>query len=176
MIDLQPFCGTDDSHPYLMKPFSREGFTWATDSHILLRVVLRNGVPDHDQKLNLAKQFARLDTATFFRPRFNLPPAPVATGQCEVCDGVGCTAEGDACLVCKGWGDLNPEKWTSTSVGPKVYCLHYIRQILSLPDVELAHMQAEPLMKPLLFRFNGGIGALMPMSSQHADHVEIEPR
>lgn len=177
-IDLQQFCGTDETRPYLMKPFSRDGFTWATNGHILVRVRARPDVPDMDQKLGLEKQFGGYDTATFFKPNLKLPPAPAEFGDCPACSARGyvhdCPHCGCECPKCEGRGNLDLERITSTTIAPKLYALNYIRQILSLPDVEIARVEAEPLLAPLFFRFTGGIGALMPLRDKFLAHVDIE--
>ena len=167
MLDLQPFCSTDHLRPYLTKPFSRDGFTWATNGHIILRVPLRAEVLDHDTPLKLAERFRALDGATFFKPKIHLPRPPDEKGPCPACDAVGCDAEGFDCPRCKGYGTLDPEARTSTSIRPKLYALNYIRQIAMLPDIELSVMKAEPVALPLLFRFAGGVGALMGLRSKY---------
>lgn len=42
-IDLMMFCGTGDCRPYLHKPFSWNGFTYATDGKIAMRIPYVSG-------------------------------------------------------------------------------------------------------------------------------------
>lgn len=176
-LDLQQFCGTDPCRSYLMKPFSRDGFTWATDGHILVRVQLRPEIPDVDKKFSPQAVLAGIDDLKFCHPSFELPSAPTGIGQCDACEGRGhmhacpdCECE---CEACGGSGEMNPERQMSTSIGLKIFSLYYARQMLSLPDVEIA-WPIEADEKPLLFRFDGGAGALMPMRSQRANHIDIK--
>lgn len=177
-IDLQQFCGDDPSREYLHKPFSRDGFTYATNGHIMVRVTLRPDVPDVDKKFNQNKPLEGVETATFFRPAFDLPPAPTETGPCKTCDGRGwdhdCPDCQCVCQVCKGQGDANPELIISTTLGRQNFALNYVRQVLSLPNVEIAALPAKDKGHTLLFRFDGGVGALMPIRGEKPDHIDIK--
>lgn len=176
MLDLQPFCGTEETQYYLMKPFSRDGFTWATDGCILIRVAQREGIPDIEQKLNVSKPIENIDAKTFFTPSFKLPPAPTETGPCPSCEGRGyahdcpdCECE---CERCNAQGTLDSEILISTKVGGNFFSLKYVRQVLSLPGVEVS-ASADKNDAPLFFRFDGGVGVLMPLRTAHVEHVEI---
>lgn len=177
LLDLQPFCGTDECRFYLMKPFSRSGFTWATGGSIMIRVPCREDVPELEIKIAVERPLAGIGNAEFYRPQVELPSAQ-ATERCPYCDGRGylhdCPDCQCKCTRCDGSGDLDLERVTSTGIGPHLYALNYIRQVLALPDVELAVMTAEMAGAPLFFRFNGGVGALMPLRAKHERHVEIE--
>lgn len=176
-LDLQQFCGTDETRHYLMKPFSRDGFTWATNGHILVRVALRPDVPDVDKKFNQNGPLKDIDGATFFRPKFDLPPKP-AKGECPTCDGRGfahdCPDCECQCETCDGSGESDGERLFSTSIGPKIFALNYVRQMLSLRGIELATLPETADENPMLFRFDGGVGALMPMRGGRADHIDIK--
>ena len=176
-LDLQPFCSTDEVRPYLMKPFSRHGFTWATNGHILVRVTLRSDISDVDKKFNIAGPLQDFESASFFKPEYFLPPPVPAPVGCAACDGRGhehdCPSCGCICGACDGKGEVNPENNMSVSIGPTPFSLKYIRQILSLPGIEIETLAADQSMKPLFFRFDGGIGALMPLRSPHTDHVDL---
>lgn len=178
MLDLKPFCSTDETRPYLLKPFSRDGFTYATNGHIMVRVALRHDVPDVDKKFNQNAPLAGVDETTFFRPSFELPPAPTQTGECTLCEGRGfdhdCPDCECVCEICKGEGNVDVEKNISTAVGPTLFALNYVRQILSLAGVEIATLPKKANEKPLLFRFDEGVGALMPLRGEKADHVDIK--
>lgn len=178
MINLQPFCSTDETRFYLMKPFTRGGFTYATDGIIMVRVAERTDIPDVKQKFNQDAPLKGVETATFFRPAFELPPAPTANGKCTDCDGRGydhdCPDCECICDTCHGSGNMDTERAISTVIGPKIFNLHYARMMLSLPGIEIEAPPEKSDEKPLLFRFDEGVGALMPMKSQREDHVDIK--
>lgn len=177
MLDLQPFCGTDETRYYLMKPFSRDGFTWATDGCILIRVAQRPGVPEIEQKIAVSEPLQGIDAAKFFRPSFELPPAPAARGECSACQGRGllhdCPDCDCKCEACVGSSTMDAEQKITAMVGPTSFSLKYIRQMLSLPDVELEEFPKERSEKPYFFRFAGGVGAVMPMRRETANHIDI---
>jgi hypothetical protein len=145
MLDLQQFCSTDETRHYLLNPFSRDGFTYATNGHIMVRVALRPDVPDVDKKFNQEGPLKDLESATFFRPSFELPPKPVR-GECPTCEGRGfkhnCPGCECQCGTCDGSGESDGERLFSTSIGPKIFALNYVRQVLSLPGIELATLPA----------------------------------
>lgn len=177
-IDLQPFCSTDIDRQYLLKPFSRNGYTYATNGHIMLRVAERPGIPDVEKQFNQERPLEGIEAAEFFRPIFDLPPAPDGLGPCDKCDGRGyahdcpdCECE---CETCGGTSSVDPERFISTAVGPKSFALNYIRQVLALPDVEIQVFPAEDDGKQMLFRFRGGVGALMPLRGVKGEHVDIK--
>lgn len=178
MIDLQPFCGTDECRFYLMKPFSRDGFTWATDGHIMVRVALREDVPDTSKAFKQGTPLEGIDSATFLRPMFELPPAPTQIGPCKACEGRGCDHDCPDCECicekCHGSGDMDAEKAISTNIGAEVFCLAYVRQMLSLPEVEIETPRTKSSMKPFFFRFAEGVGVLMPRRGENKEHVDIK--
>lgn len=179
-LDLQQFCGTDECRYYLMKPFSRDGFTWATDGAILVRVALRPEIPEIEQKIAVSKPLEGVETAAFVKPKFNLPLAPTEIGDCPTCRGRGylhdCPDCECDCERCNATGTMDKEALISTKIGGKFFSLKYVRQILALPRVEIEVIpSSEPLKRPIFFRFDGGVGALMPLDKPRETHVEIEP-
>lgn len=178
MLDLQPFCSTDVFRPYLLKPFSRNGFTYATDGHVMVRVTLRPDVPDVDKAFNPDGPLQGIDGAMFSRPSFELPSAPTEKGECPACDGRGfdheCPDCECICESCKGEGDIDVERRISAAIGLKIFSLHYIRMMLSLPGIEMATLPNQVDEKPILFRFSDGVGALMPLRSAWDNHVDIK--
>jgi len=146
----------------------------------MVRVTLRPDVPDVEKKFNQDRPLDGIETATFFRPSFKLPPAPPETVECTFCDGRGydhdCPSCQCICDRCHGEGSLNPERQTSTLIGHTPFALNYARQVLSLPEIELAGLPGAKSDKPLLFRFSEGVGALMPLRSEMIDQIDIELR
>lgn len=183
MIDLQKFCGTDWYRTYLHKPFSLDGFTWATNGHVIVRVDPVEGVEPlpKDRPLNAAATLAGMESATFFPPSFSLPPEePVGEIECPSCDGRGhehdCPECQCACDDCAGKGLIPNEPKTSTTIGGVHFTLKYVHLICALPGIEISHTAKATLgnMRPMLFRFDGGVGALMPRTTKCDQHIEIE--
>lgn len=183
MIDLQKFCGNEWYRPYLHKPFTRDGFTWATNGHVIVRVDPVDGVePLSDkQPLNVGATVAGLEMANFFTPSFDLPPAQEPTMvECAWCEGRGtvhdCPDCGCICEDCDGKKMVQSEPTSSTTIGGVYFTLRYVHLICSLPGLQIAHtaIAKGPALKPLLFRFDGGVGALMPRTSKSDPHIEIE--
>ena len=178
ILDLSKFCGSDESRLYLHKPFSIGKFTYATNGHIMVRVAKRANVPftkpDFPIK-NADGPLAGWDSATYQKMEFLLPPEPERTGDCDECDGYGsvhdCPSCDCVCRACAGTGDANPEWDVSTTIGGANFALGYVRHVLSLPDVEL--VIPTEAKKPMLYRFAGGIGALMPLRGEKSTHVSI---
>lgn len=183
MLDLQKFCGTDWYRPYLHKPFSAEGFTWATNGHVIVRVDAIDGIEPlpKNQSVNVAATLKGLDTAKFFSPSFNLPPEELSSDiTCPACEGRGkehdCPDCECVCDDCNGKGRVTDEPRTSTTIGGVHFTLRYIHLISSLPGLQISHTaKADGFEnKPMIFRFDGGVGALMPRTSKAGRHIEIE--
>lgn len=181
---LKKFCGDDPGRRYLMVPFSCGDFVYATNGHIMVRVPMIDGVAplDLDRPLKLDAPLEPIDKGSVhFTPlRVTLPSAPVDTGVCKACNGRGymagmCNLECDrctcTCTVCDGTGDLDVEARTSTTVRGVLFVLGYVRLMLTLPNVRV---HVEPGGLPLLFSFEGGFGALMPLRRAFDLHVDIE--
>jgi hypothetical protein len=175
MVDLHPFCGSDEIRPYLMKPFSFGDFSYATNGHILVRVPKREGVEPPDKKFNPDKPLADLEKASFTAPIFKLPPQPAADTECEACDGRGyehdCPHCECTCHACAGTGSQAAEGNYSTSYEGVNFALRYVRKMLALPGIEIAKPRDKEA--PLLFRFEGGVGAVMPLRGTMLNHVEV---
>jgi hypothetical protein len=185
MIDLQQFCGTDETRWYLMKPFSQGEHSFATNGHIEVRIPRRDDITELDDKapkFDANAPLAGIDEAAFSRFDADLPPAPTEVGPCKACDGRGyehaCPDCECVCEMCHGSGDMDQERFMSTTIAGIDFTLSYVRQMLALPGVEIAQTAATATalkgMKPLFFRFDGGVGALMPRRGRFEKHVEIE--
>lgn len=185
MLDLQPFCSTDETRWYLLKPFSMGEFSYATNGHIEIRQPRREDIPEMDEKapkFDASAPFAGIESAVFSRIEADLPPPPETTGPCKLCDGRGyehdCPSCDCVCEPCHGSGEMDPERFISTSIGGVFFVLSYVRQMLELPGVEISNTAVLSIKhkksRPLLFRFDGGEGALMPRMKQLEDHIEIE--
>lgn len=176
-IDLKPFCGTDETRPYLCVPFSHGDFSYATNGHIMVRIPRSGDLPEQTKNIatNWDAPFEGFEAATFSPVKVNLPP-PIADVECESCEGRGqehdCPDCECICPECEGSGLESADHGISTTIRGHTYALRYVRLMLSLPGVILA--DNTDAKKPLLFRFDGGIGALMPRNVPAAKQVDVE--
>jgi hypothetical protein len=170
-IDLQPFCGGEFANPQLEKPFSCGAFTYATDGVVMIRVPRRNDTTDGGPIVDrvLPDFEAALRTRTFGP----IPEFQTKTGKpqqaCTACGG-GRVLE---CTECDGSG-IDPFS-AEIPVSIARFETHefnrrYIDLIAALPSVAVAFgdLEAEyptyDMRTALIFRFDGGSGALMPMT------------
>lgn len=172
-MDLQLFCGNEPDREYLQTPFSHGGFTYATNGHIMVRVPQVAGVRKQTKDGTWDAPMKGLPEATFSPLAHNpLPDHPL--GPCTICAGEGyqhdCPDCSCACPACKGSGNAYPD--VSTTVRGHIFALRYVAMMLALPGVEIADKTGQEM--PLLFKFDGGFGALMPRRSRCTDHIEIE--
>lgn len=182
-INLLQFCSDEEWRPYLRKPFRHDGYVYATNGHILVRV------PDDDRyeahgKINPAKAMVGFDAADFMpAPQVIIPPK-IEPKRVECIDCAGRGKEHDCpdcdctCETCSGNGFVIASPSRSTTIFGHHYNLEYIRQIYALPDLEIAphSVSIGDIIAPLYFRFSGGCGALMPMRSPYREHVDIFPQ
>jgi len=180
-IDLLSFCAGDgEFREWLKTPFCVGDFTYATDGHLLVRLPRDARYPNCD-KVDPAKFMGACEAAAYSRPgAVTLPPLPEKQRvECLACKGRGkehdcpdCDCE---CVVCDGAGFVDHEHRTSTDFAGGIFNLKYLRQLLGIPDVEIAVGSSDQEKnRPLLFRFPGGYGALMPCRRPFQQHVKIE--
>lgn len=179
-IDLANFCSRDPHRTNLHQPWTREGYAWATNGVVLLRVPERADVedrPDIPSYVHLRESLNR--TCTYRSWKFLLP-APLAARKimCETCRGRGTEHNCPDCECECGWCDgrghfmLTPEdqeSHISVSYAGVDYALAYIRLIASLPDLEIE--VAPPLNGATRFIFAGGDGLLMPLARPYETHL-----
>lgn len=187
-IDLQQFCPKEQigARYYIAKPWRVGSHTFATNGHICVRV----DAADDDEEQPSAPNAARileLHPSPIYAPlRVKLPP--LDTVECATCYGRGFYWENEdedgepdlknpgaklSCEDCDGSGRV--EKQTSVSIAGVFFAAKYIAQIAALPEAEFP---TNPVagksyadVTPCPFRFAGGIGALMPMTSQADAHL-----
>lgn len=175
-MDLKSFCGTDEFRPYLHKPFSVGEFTYVTNGHIMVRLPRQPDVPEQTEKVaNWDAPLEGIETAIFAPLQHGpLPPIP-PQGDCEACDGRGskhdCPDCECLCERCDGKGEAFPN--LSTTIRGSAYNIRYVAMALTLPGIEFA-TEKKSDNAPLLFKFDGGIGAIMPIRGTFKNHVEIE--
>jgi hypothetical protein len=180
MIDLQSFCSDDDVRVTLRRPFSYGKFTYATNGVFAVRIDRLDEVPEI-QKPAMAEQLDKImspaDGASFKPIDISLPGDIENTSEeeCGDCDGRGkehecpdCECE---CTSCDGSGRVSKADKISVSAFGDIYRLPYLRQVLGLPGIEIADLPRS-LSAPALFRFDGGIAALMLMRAEQRLHVQ----
>jgi hypothetical protein len=173
-IDLKPFCSTDKDRPNLHRPWSRGDWTWATNGHILIRVPRRADVPENDEAPDPSKILAPFDgTKLAARAPIELPA--VTMDECDDCSGAGYGIHGCPycecdCGTCGGTGKVDSDRQVSIDFCGGVFALRYVRQIMALPGLRLPADHPDKH-APLLFAFDGGVGALMGLSSRHLEHI-----
>lgn len=155
--DLLPFCATKDREPnrdYLWQPWTRGGFTYATDGHVLVRVDAITGVNDEPQAPDAEHLLVGFPEASF-TGRWGRQTLPAS----------------DSCPAC----GQPPETKSSVSINELIVDLKFIRRIWRLPALEVAEPPADWRRTPVYFRFDGGIGAFMGMSNARDRHFVLEP-
>ena len=173
MIDLQQFCPKWAFSEWMEKPFSRAGYTWATDGKMMVRMPLREDVPEHPQAAHAERVWPAEWPSTWRQPlRSKLPSAEMVS--CDVCSGRGvkhkCPACTCTCETCGGGGHL--EVQCAVAVGAIAIPLRHARLIVGLDWVELSPPQADDAL--LLFRFDGGEGIVTRLRQDHTLEVVAE--
>jgi hypothetical protein len=161
-IDLSKFCAEEGRRYHLGNPFSRAGYTWATDGKILLRVPLRADVPDVEGAPHTERVWSDAKGAFVPVQAFKVPDPERM--QCDVCEGRGtmhdcpdCTCE---CDECEGTGQIEEATFVSIGDGPTMQ-RKYALKIMALPGLEVE--VPELTVERMHFRFEGGEGIVMLM-------------
>ena len=163
-IDLRPFCAKSfDFRDDLAKPFSRFGFTWATNGCIMVRVPRRDDVPEKEGAVKVATAFhtASLPELVPFVPVSPVQFVAAPTKFCLHCTGRGKIHDCPACTCdCEGCGGSGraPEM-SCVSVGKGFIDRRYADLMLSLPGLEVKLPRRGD--DSMGFRFEGGEGVLM---------------
>lgn len=162
-IELQTFCSEDDCRESIMTPFVRNGWKYATDGRIMVRV--KTDEPDDSnephKRPNAAKLFEVFDVSKL--DAVDLPELTgVTTQKCRYCNGNGvqtCSLGHDHdCDECDGTGEV--EEWPSQDIGACRFSERYLSKIITLPGLKFYPTSAE---NPALFTFDGGEGILAQM-------------
>ncbi|MEK9207769.1 MAG: hypothetical protein AAB922_04755 [Patescibacteria group bacterium] len=188
-MDLNLFC--DESREKLAKPFNYDKYTYATNGKILVRVkkdpqyndnvgvdVLR--LPfDHDHITEW------VDMPTMPAPMDCMACGGIGTvSECLDCKGEGeitlksdygeyevecetCDGDGGADMVCPLCDGLKKRHLDNESIMYQGYrlCLNLLEKIKTLPNIKLGFVPqlSGNFYPPVRFKFDGGIGLLMPM-------------
>lgn len=177
LIDLKSFCSTDKARPNLHRPWSRGDWTWATNGHILVRVPRRDDVAENDRAPDASKILAAFD-ASKLAPRAPIELPAVTMVECDDCSGEGCGIHSCPdchckCVTCRGTGKVSNDRHVSIDFCGGVFALRYVRQIMALPGLRLPAGHPDKR-APLLFSFDGGVGAVMGQSSKSLEHISLK--
>ena len=163
MIDLKPFCSTAQWRTNIRAPWTRGGYTYATNGFVALRVPARADVPDNPTAPNGARIFEQLPGASAqYVPlaTFAFPPRP----DCPYCIGTGLVV--CRCSTCdnehvKPCTSCPIEKLLlGTGRNEARYNGAWIRRLATLPGCEICPCgQGEAAH----FRFDSGDGLIMPL-------------
>lgn len=170
---LQPFCLQDGDYmntgtrQWLRAPFTIGETTYATDGRIMVAVPKIPGIafcdPSHVVGVLLVAEDlpGKLEDVWVPLALVSLPEVRTEPEDCADCHGDGGEDRGVACDSCggKGWFEVG----VRVHLGNKYLGAQYLAKMCALPKLEIAPT-ATPREKPLPFRFNGGVGILMPMS------------
>jgi hypothetical protein len=171
MIDLEKFCSTDLTRPYLMKPFTIGEWTYATNGRICVRVPAMAEWPSIEKTIAAPELFAAPVTEFRPLPKIEFPP-PDEDDECESCNGRGCEHDCPDCECiceqCNGTGEVPPYSNVSVEIGNGIYAGRYIHLLQSLPSVEIGPPHKRERMQ---FRFAGGEGCLMPRNGEADIHI-----
>lgn len=153
---LQSFCA-GDIRPAIMKPWTLpDGFTYATDGRIAIKVPALLAVP-----ANPAAPQRMYDKGFLYEQEFGpLPvlPEPLVK-RCETCEGTGMYECGACtCEDCEGAGDIL--EYISIQVGTRLLSDVYLRKIALLPNPIIG--LTGDARSAVRFKFDGGEGVLMP--------------
>lgn len=112
--DLKKFCSTDHTRPTILKPFTQDGFTFATDGRILVRIPAIEGGADDGPEDSIRVIPSDLKN---YQP-VQLPPNWESIIQpetpCHTCEGTGSIGK---CRHCQGHGEIECE-----TCGHEEYC------------------------------------------------------
>jgi len=154
MINLTPFYNANDCRSEIAAPFSDAEYTYATNGHILIRVPLRGEIPESKFAPRADKLFAEHAIHAIGEDRQWLPipdlPDAIMT-PCDNCE--------HGCSECTN-GFVEVIK--SVDIGGIPFQRKYLALIKMLPGCTISPNEKWPAW----FRFDGGIGLLMPMQKR----------
>jgi hypothetical protein len=176
---LQQFASPDESRVYIGSPFYHDGFAYATDGHLAVRIPSESFTEDKwklERKETVLKSFAREGGQWWtITPPLESPIKEVA---CDACSGTGCDecfhcGHEAECSNCDGTGKRTTH--ASTEVGGVLFDVATLGRVWRLPGFTLRVHEADP-MTAHLFRFNGGGGVVMPIRRKMDTHIDVEPK
>jgi len=170
-IDLQPFCSVDDYRPGLMTPWAFNGWKYATDGRMAVRVPTDEPDDSNEphKRPNAAAIFQGFDVTGLVS--FAIPKLKgVHEKKCPSCNGYGHSTcdhgHQHECTDCDETGVI--EEWPKADIGGNDFSERYLSKIVNLPGLlffaQSANMEA---LKPAFFAFGkNGQGILMPIRKE----------
>lgn len=164
-IDLHRFCSKDVIRVNLHNPISQDGFTWASDGRIAIRVPHVMDYPESKTPSVSAvfNQFFIEDEKGELK--VELPEITETEEDCRDCSGTGkahkCPSCDCDCDVCDGDGKQSRKVSATILIGDVIFDAFYIKLISSLPGLKFSAKPTKD--KAASFMFDGGEGILMPM-------------
>ncbi|HLA29286.1 MAG TPA: hypothetical protein VJZ49_15475 [Syntrophales bacterium] len=176
------FCGKDETWPPLMKPWQRDGYIYASDGEVMIRVPA-GGVNDPVEDEPKAPSGAFVFDATPIPPTFYPipdiePPAeqPREKEACERCSGEGfgeCPTCGQVapCGECEGTGKVTPKRNVKRiTIGGRDFAAAKLYRIKTLlPGAHIGPNEPRrgaTSLPAARITFDGGEGLIMPMKAQ----------
>jgi hypothetical protein len=167
MIDLQPFCADPEIYRRAINaPWSRDGYTFATDGALLIRVPYRAEVEDREgapqvMGNRIGAIFAREPADWFDIPEF----PPPASDECKECEGDGWVSprtqynvyDDQECKTCDGKGRVQQDK--PVEIGGFYFADRLLTILRQLPNVKIGPLGPNDAAR---VTFDGGDGLLMP--------------
>jgi hypothetical protein len=179
---LRKFCGEGGLTYDDRRPFARDGFCWATDAVILVRIPLEtvNSVPRPGEVPYPDVLAAWTGKTKPVQVGFNAdamfvtwePPRDIESDLCWVCGADGrmvCTECNDEsrCPCCYGVGKVY---WPRTlMIGTAKIQTRYYELIGELPSPTFVIPGPGEDQNAISFRFDGGEGLLMPLGKDDSD-------
>jgi hypothetical protein len=168
-LDLTPFCGKDDIRTTLHSPWTSNGWTYATNGHMCVRVPALESVTRSDGP-NIEVVWAKLLPCDTYSPLPEVKIAPdlLKSGPCEDCGGSGvaecCTCGQDReCPTCDGGSlDDEPELWKVEVADGLFFKARYYQLLRALPGL-VCDLRPDATARGRHFKFDGGEGIIMPM-------------
>lgn len=177
-MDLLPFCATGrdaEIRSFLAVPWSLGDYTYATNGHILVRVARdASAPPNADNKFATSFRkaflpgFERQLAERTFAPLPGWRVIPADPGRpCDPC-------EGDDCEICGGDGVIG-QRDEIAAFPTQQFSLGYIGMIAPLPQLTVAFGggASSHIDSALMFRFEHGVGALMPIIPTAAEASNV---
>lgn len=165
-IDLKPFCL--DMYSLSNEPFSSKDFTYATDGRIAIRVARHQDVPEKNSEIvNEIERYIKDANFDIIADWLTIDAVPLP--EMKGCDDCGETGYYDPeeddpkfqCQSCDGKGKY--PIFVSVEIGAKLFSNKYLLMLMELPNVRIHATNGKLDSSP--FKFDGGIGILMPMKS-----------
>jgi len=175
-MNLQVFCADPAVRAMFSIPFSFEQNTYATDGHIAIRLPRDERVKIRDSAGDLCKRlFEKVPTTEFKKaPTIVIPPRE-EDEPCGKCMGRGllhdCPSCECRCPSCAGSGHESEYRNLSFGYEKGIFAGRYLALIKDLPNLQFGKATE---LEPMVFRFEGGDGLLMPMRGPSRRHFELE--